>query len=123
MTMDQPDTRVIWFEGQGQVAFTVQQSNISPWGVIIVEVFHISRGVEGTVTLCQDYKVMPVQMNRVSRRDLGLVAMVRIADILTGDDQIDVALCEVIYKKSQSHLLQSMQVHAYNRRQHNSRQN
>lgn len=60
MTMEQPSTGIVRNKGDHQVGVRVQHGNVPAWSIVDIE---RGVGVEFAFTLCQNPKVVPVQVD------------------------------------------------------------
>ena len=93
--MQQPRSRVVRPERDGQVSPTRQERHVPPRRIVEVERVNARIDIVRVRALRQYDKVVAVKMNRVSGLHDQLVGIIR--EVLARDDEVDVTLRVVLW--------------------------
>ena len=93
MAMNEPQSWIVGPECNGQVASTRQECYIPPWGIIEVKVVDACFYVIWGCILCQNDKVVAVEMNGMGNWNDSFVWVIR--HVLGGNDKINITFVVV----------------------------
>ena len=93
--MQKPHSWIIRLECNGQIATLWQKRNVPSWGVVEVEGLDAGVNVVRGCALSEDNKVVAMKMNRMEGLSRG--NLVRITQVLSGNNKVDKPLPEILW--------------------------
>lgn len=93
--MQKPHSWIIRPECNGQIAALWQKRNVPSWGIVEVEGLDAGVNIVRGCALSEDDKVVAMKMNRMEC--LRCWKLVRITQVLSGNDKVDKSLSEILW--------------------------